>query len=171
MVSTTAALREWCGLSSRRELDVDLSDCMDKASSVALGIALARPDRKVLVLDCDNVLRVNLGSLVTVGAAVPANMVHFLLEDGGHASTGGEPIPGLGGVDFAALARDAGYREIHLFDDLEDLVLGLEPVLGGEGPTLVVLRVVHSDELPRYPARTLSESIADVRATLGRERT
>ena len=53
VVSTSAALRDWNQVSERRELDIDLTDCMDRAPAVGLGLSLAQPERKVLVLDCD----------------------------------------------------------------------------------------------------------------------
>ena len=91
-VATTTPLRLWGELSQRRDLDADLSDCMDKASSVGLGLALAQPDRQVMVLDSDTALRSNLAGLATVGGAAPANMVHFLLEDKTRLPTDGMPI-------------------------------------------------------------------------------
>ena len=49
VVSTSSALKDWAGISKARELDVDLSDCMDKAPAVGLGLSLAQPDRNVPV--------------------------------------------------------------------------------------------------------------------------
>ena len=51
VVATSSALREWNEVSQRRNLDVDLTDCMDRAPAVGLGLALAQPNRKVLVLE------------------------------------------------------------------------------------------------------------------------
>ena len=167
-VSTTIALREWSEVSQRRELDLDLSDCMDKASSVGLGIALAQPHRKVLVLDCDSVLRANLGSLVTVANSAPENLVHFLFEDGSYVATGGEPIPGLDRVDFAALARDGGYPNTYRFDNLEEFVISLDEVFEATGPTFVSLKVTHQGELPSYPSRTMGESMMELMEALER---
>ena len=167
MVSATTALREWSSVSRRRDLDLDLSDCMDKAASLGLGVALAQP-RKVVILDCDSVLRSNLAALVTVGNAGPENLVHVLLEDASHLSTDGMPI-GLEGIDFAAHARESGYPRTYRFDDLEELVISLEDVMAGPGPTFVSLKVVHDREVPDYPSGTLGDSVRTVRATLERE--
>ncbi|MEC9272841.1 MAG: thiamine pyrophosphate-binding protein, partial [Chloroflexota bacterium] len=71
VVSTSSALRDWSQVSERRDLDVDLSDCMDRAPAVGLGLALAQPEGKVLVLDCDSTLRTNLGGLATIGESNP----------------------------------------------------------------------------------------------------
>jgi len=169
VVSTTAALREWSSVSSHREMELDLSDTMDKAPSVGLGIALAQPHRKVLVLDCDSVLRTNLGSLITVGNAAPKNLVHLLFEDGNYISTDGQPIPGLDRIDFVALAEGGGYPRTYHFDSLEEFVMSLQGALEGAGPTFVSLKVVHDREMPHYPARAMGESLKAVKEALERE--
>ncbi len=170
VVTATAALREWGSVSQRRELDVDLSDCMDKAPSVGLGIAIAHPQRRVMVLDCDSVLRANLSSLTTVANAGPKNLVHFLFEDLDHIATDGEAIPGLDKINFRALAEGSGYPRTFQFDDLEDFVIGLGEVLEGAGPTFVSLKVIHTSDLPGYPRRTMAESFKAVKGALNRER-
>ena len=102
VVSTSSALRDWNQVSQRRELDVDLTDCMDRAPGVGLGLSLAQPGRKVLVLDCDTTLRTDLGSLATIGESKPENLVHFVFEDVAYSSTNGMPIRGLDNVNFQA---------------------------------------------------------------------
>lgn len=166
-VATTTPLRLWGEVSQRRDLDADLSDCMDKASSVGLGLALALPDRQVMVLDSDTALRSNLAGLATVGGASPPNMVHFLLEDKTRLPTDGMPITPLENLDYGALAKDSGYQRAFSFDNLEELVLGLEEVMEGPGPTFVSLQVAYDEEsLPGYPARRMKESMGEVRRAL-----
>ena len=169
VVSATAALREWSSVSRRKELDLDLSDCMDKAPSVGLGVAMAQPHKKVLVLDCDTVLGMDLGSLVTVGNAAPQNLVHVLFEDGSYTATDGRPISGLDRINFKALAEAGGYPRTYRFDDLEEFVISLQEVLEGVGPTFVSLKVVHDRELPDYPTRTMGESLQAVKMALEQE--
>ena len=169
VVSTTTALKEWSAVSRRRDLDMDLSDCMDKAPSVGLGIALAQPHRKVLVLDCDISLRTNLGSLVTIGNEAPKNLVHFLFEDGSYADGSGGPILTLDHINFKGLAEAGGYGRSYQFDNLEEFVIDLEEVLGASGPTFVVLKVVHDTAVPGYPSRTMAQSLRAVKGALERE--
>ena len=165
-VSATETLREWSSVSTRRDLDLDLRDCMEQTASVGLGIALAHPTRRVLVLESSSLLRTNLSSLTTVGSAAPRNLVHFLFQDAGHISTGGRTIPGLDGIDFGAHAQAGGYSRTYHFDGLEDMVISLEEVLHEMGPTFVSLKVVHSDPLPDYPSRTIKESFDAVKYAL-----
>ena len=167
-VATTTPLRLWGEISQRRDLDADLSDCMDKAASLGLGLALAQPARQVLVLDSDTAVRANLAGLATVGGASPANMVHFVLEDKTHLPTDGIPITPLERLDYKRLAEESGYARVFGFDNLEELVLGLEEVLEGPGPTFVSLQVAYDEgSLPEYPERRMRESMAEVRRTLG----
>jgi phosphonopyruvate decarboxylase len=167
VVSTMSALRIWYTISRRRELDLDIINCMSKASSVGLGLALARPERRVLVLDGDGSLLMNLGSLVTIANKAPRNLVHFVFEDGGYTSTGGQPLPSAGGLDLAGLAKEAGYPRTYQFDSLEDFVTALQEILEGDGPTFVCLKVVHDRPLPPWPPElTAREAVYRVREAL-----
>ena len=166
VVATSSALREWAQVSQRRDLDVDLKDCMDRAPAVGLGLALAQPGSKVLVLDCDSTLRTDLGGLATVGESGPENLVHLVFEDASHRSTDGVPIRGLDTVDYQAIAQGAGYLKTYLFDELEDLVLGLEDVMAQTGPVFVLIKVLRDEELPPMPQRSMAEGWETVRQTL-----
>jgi phosphonopyruvate decarboxylase len=166
VVATSAALRDWNQVSQRRDLDVDLTDCMDRAPAVGLGLSLARPDRKVLVLDCDATLRTDLAGLATIGESRPENFVHFVFEDAAFTSTDGVAIRGMENLDFAAIARASGYATTYEFDSLEDLLIGLEEAMVQEGPVFVVVKVVRDEDLPPFPARSMSEGWAQVRESL-----
>ena len=166
VVATSFALREWSVVSQRRDLDVDLKDCMDRAPAVGLGLALAQPGSKVLVLDCDATLRTDLGGLATIGESRPENLVHLVFDDASYSSTDGLPVKGLDNVDFLAMARSAGYVKTYQFDELEELLLGLEEVMVQSGPVFVIIRVVREAELPPMPARSMAEGWSVVRRTL-----
>ena len=166
VVATSSALRDWSSVSQRRDLDVDLMDCMDRAPAVGLGLALAQPGSKVLVLDCDATLRTDLGGLATVGESAPENLVHLLFEDATFQSTEGLPIRALDKVDFLGMARSAGYAKTYQFDKLEELVLGLEDVMAQPGPVFVVVKVIRDSEPPPMPERSMAEGWAAVRRTL-----
>ena len=166
VVATSAALRDWNQVSKRRDLDIDLTDCMDRAPAVGLGLSLARPDRKVLVLDCDATLRTDLAGLATIGESKPENFVHFVFEDAAFTSTDGIPIRGMDNLDFGAIARASGYAKTYHFDSLEDLLIGLEEVMVQAGPTFVVVKVLRDDIVPAFPERSMADGWAEVRETL-----
>ena len=166
VVATSAALREWNVVSEQRNLDIDLSDCMDRAPAVGLGLALAQPDSKVLVLDCDATLRTDLGGLATIGESKPENLVHFVFDDATHISTDGIPIRGLDNINWLSMAEGAGYVKLYQFDALEEFLIGLEEVMVQEGPVFVLVKVYREPELLPFPERTMAESWGSVRETL-----
>ena len=163
VVSTSAALREWGRVSDRRDLDLDLMDCMDRAPAVGLGLALAQPTGKVLVMDCDATLRTNLGGLATIGESAPGNLVHFVFDDASRASTGGLPIKELDHLDLLRLAESSGYAETHHFDRLEELLIGLEDAMGKDGPVLILVSVYQDSDTPSFPDRSMAEGWAELR--------
>jgi sulfopyruvate decarboxylase subunit beta len=115
---------------------------MGQASSHALGLALGRPDKRVIVLDGDGSLLMNLGSLVTIAEAAPHNLVHFVCRNGTYEANGSHPIPGASRVDFAGMARAAGYRNAYTFSDIEHFSAEIGHVLKETGPIFVTLEVV-----------------------------
>lgn len=132
---------------------------MGQASSHALGLALGRPDKRVIVLDGDGSLLMNLGSLVTIAHAAPRNLVHFVCENGCYEANGGHPIPGAGRVKFAGLAQAAGYRRVHQFSEQDDFAAHVGAVLAEEGPVFVTLKVVAGEIYPQdYPALHSAEA-------------
>ena len=163
----------WEAVSDSPHLDIPFAGCMGKGSSLGLGIALAQPDRKVIVLDGDGSLLMNLGGLATVAGKSPGNFYHFVIENGIYAGTGGQPIPNRGGIGFADMAKAAGYAYAHDFDDLEELALHLRDLMAAEGPifaTLHVNPVPETRPMSRRPrGRRLSEGLASVRMSLAVE--
>ena len=167
VVATMTAREEWDGISQVRSLDLPLIGCMGKASSFGLGLALAQPRRKVMVIDGDGSLLMNLGSLATVANKVPANYYHFVFEDGVYTTTGGQPIPAQTRISFAAMARAAGYAAAYEFDNLEELVTEVGSILQQRGPVLVCLKVRHG-EIPKSTPRTIQQAVAELRELLAR---
>ena len=128
-------------LTTNERLDFPVSGAMGKASSVGLGLALAQPERKVMVLDGDGSLLMNLGTMVTVSDKAPRNFCHVLFDNGVYAVTGGQPVPGAGRADWGALGKAAGYAATFSFDNLEDLTNGIDEVMAATGPVFVHLTI------------------------------
>ena len=166
VVSTSSALRDWSQVSERRDLDVDLSDCVDRAPAVGLGLALAQPEGKVLVLDCDATLRTNLGGLATIGESNPENLVHFVFGDVSSSSTSGLPIKELDNLDLSQMALSSGYAKSYEFNKLEELLIGLEDVMRQKGPIFVRVNIFREGEPNPYPERSMAQGWAVVKETL-----
>ncbi|HEY7067964.1 MAG TPA: thiamine pyrophosphate-dependent enzyme [Chloroflexota bacterium] len=141
VVLSETARQDWPPLSTRPELDIAVTGSMGKASSFGLGVALARPDVRVWVLDTDGALLMNLGSLVTIARAKPANLLHFVYDNNAYDTTGGQPTPGAGMVDFTSVALGAGYPRAVAYDELPAFERDLPALLAGPLPALVVLKV------------------------------
>jgi phosphonopyruvate decarboxylase len=122
-------------------LNYIFTGAMGLASSHALGLALGRPDRKVVVLDGDGSLLMNLGSLVTIANMNPSNLIHFVCENGTYEANGGHPTPGRDRISFAGFARSAGYDNTHEFSQLADFSRRIGVVLQESGPVFVDLKV------------------------------
>lgn len=110
---------------------------MGGASGMGLGVAL-NTDKRVFVLDGDGAALMKLGALATVGAYAPANLVHILLDNGVHDSTGGQATVSRS-VDFAAIALACGYAYAASCDDLPGFSRALAGT--GRGPALIHLRI------------------------------
>ncbi len=130
------------------DLSVTCVGFMGGASSLGLGMALARPDRRVLVLDGDGSLLMQLGSLATVAGAAPRNLVHFLFKNGVYHTSGAQGIPGGLSVDFVMMAKGAGYRMAVAIDDLGDFERRRPELLRAEGPVLVELHTGLAEQTP-----------------------
>jgi phosphonopyruvate decarboxylase len=141
VVTTMSSARVWPTVSSRPDLDLPIKGCMGKASSVGLGVALARPDLKVVVIDGDGSLLMNLGSLVTIAGQAPKNLVHIVLEGKTYDTSGGQPTPGEGVLDWAAVAAGAGYVKTASIDTEEELAAQWPDLLASDGPVFVRISV------------------------------
>src|SRR3954471_21534478 len=127
---------------------VDIVGAMGSASSIALGIALAQPQRKVIVMDGDGSLLMQLGSLVTIAGAAPENLYHFVFENGVYATSGGQPLPAEGRLDFEMIARGAGFAHAARFDDASEFRAALPGLLDRRGPVFVTLQIEHEVGVP-----------------------
>ena len=129
-------------------LSVGCAGFMGGASSMGLGLALARPERRVIVFDGDGSLLMQLGSLATVAGARPRNLVHLLFKNGVYHTSGAQDIPGGLTVDFVAMAKGAGYRSALAIHDIDDFRRRFPELLKAEGPILVELHTGLADQTP-----------------------
>jgi phosphonopyruvate decarboxylase len=130
------------------DLSVGCVGFMGGASSLGLGLALARPDRRVIVLDGDGSLLMQLGSLATNAGAAPRNFVHLLFKNGVYHTSGAQGIPGGLSVDFVMMAKGAGYRQVLSIDSLDEFKRRLPELLRAEGPVFVELHTGLADQTP-----------------------
>jgi phosphonopyruvate decarboxylase len=112
---------------------------MGGASAMGLGVAL-NTDKTVVVLDGDGALLMKMGNLATIGAYGPGNLVHIVLDNGVHDSTGGQATVSAS-VDFAAVALACGYRYAAHCQTLEGFGHALQEALAHPKPALLHVRI------------------------------
>lgn len=182
VITTMGMAREWMALGPTRPLDlVFVPSSMSHATSLGLGLALARPDLRVIVANGDGSMLMNLGSLVTITAERAANLVVVVCDNGAYEVTGGQPTPGAaagraGGdrVDFAGAARALGFRSVFRAADRSAWPAALAEALAAPGPAFVWVDVAVDPRVggPRSPgpaperARRFRTALAEVEAAV-----
>ena len=171
VVTTMSVTRPW-GLLSDRDLDFASADsAMGHAADLALGIALARPDRTVVCLNGDGSMLMSLGTLAVAAGTRAKNFVLFVVDNGTFEITGNQPYAGAGMVDFAGMAKAAGFPLVFRFDDPVAYAAAIPDLLSAPGPTFVHAFVEKGDEGPisrssSEHARYLQSSLAGWSRTL-----
>ena len=152
VITTMGAAREWQKLEPHPKDLVYMPSSMGQGPPLGLGIALAKPDQRVIVVNGDGCLLMNLGCLVTITAQAPTNFTLIVVDNGVYEVTGGQATVGdkskRAGDDpanFADLARAAGFTEVYEFDDAESFRFEQE-TLHEEGPVCIVLKTTHQTE-------------------------
>jgi thiamine pyrophosphate-dependent acetolactate synthase large subunit-like protein len=125
---------------------------MGMASSIALGLALARPDLRVVVLDGDGSILMNLGSLATEVSSGVSNLVHVIWDNAGWEITGGQPAGSAFGVDLEQVARGCGFRNAATTDDLDGFRTAFATAIADSQPWAIVAKVAPGDS-PYRPSK------------------
>ena len=124
---------------------------MGVAPAIGLGVALAKPDKKVIVLDGDGNVLMGMGTLATVGALKPKNLIHVVLDNEVYGSTGNQPTFSRV-VRLDQVAKAAGYVNVERVREREDLVYELKDMLGKDGPSFLLVKVTEqAEDVDRVP--------------------
>jgi thiamine pyrophosphate-dependent acetolactate synthase large subunit-like protein len=166
--------RYWTQQTENEKLDVPLGDpAMGGHAGFALGLALARPERKLVLFDSEGDILMSLGMLATIAEQAPANFYHFLLDNEVYATTGGQPVPNAKNVAYDQLALASGYPRAHAFEAAGDLARDLPGILSRPGPVFVWLKVypeVENEPIGRrrrWQTRSRDQVLGDLRTGLG----
>ena len=166
--------RYWIERTERPELDVPLGDpAMGGHAGFGLGLALACPEKKLVLFDSEGDILMSLGMLATIAEQAPPNFYHFLLDNEVYATTGGQPVPNAKNIAYERLALAAGYPSALAFDDVADFARELPAILGRPGPVLIALKVYPEVENApigsrvRWNKRTRTGVVTDLQQELG----
>lgn len=143
------------GVCSRELFSVNDREChfymigaMGLSSSVALGICIAQPEKRTLIMDGDGNVLMNLGALTTIGTYGPPELVHVVFDNACYESTGGQPS-NAEVVDLEAVARSCGYRTTRTIRTMHELDQVLNGLAELRGPVFIRIPVETSqDALP-----------------------
>ena len=113
---------------------------MGLASSIGLGVAISLPERKVVVLDGDGNVLMNLGALAMIGERQPRNLVHVVLDNEAYASTGGQRSIS-DQIELDAFARAAGYRHVQKVTRQAELGPTFQHLMAVDGPSFLLVKV------------------------------
>lgn len=114
---------------------------MGLAFPIALGVALAQPDRRVFALEGDGSLLMQLGALSTIAALKPKNLIMIVMDNGIYQITGAQPTPAAGVADLVAIAVGSGLANSAWAADEEDFERLVDEAMSADGPSLIALRI------------------------------
>jgi thiamine pyrophosphate-dependent acetolactate synthase large subunit-like protein len=146
-VVTMQAIAPWVAMGQADDRNINLLGSMGSASTLGAGIALVRPDERVLVLDGDGSLLMQLGSLVSVAGLQLQNFFHVVFENGSYQTSGAQALPDQGRADLCAIALASGYADTVRYDSVDD-TKNLADVLKGNGPMLISFTISAQGEVP-----------------------
>jgi len=162
----------WNGITTNPNRDISLGGAMGQSTSAVFGLALGLKHEKVVHFDTEGALLMNLGVLASIAGKRPNNFVHFLLDNGCYATTGGQPVPNGEDINYAQMAAAAGYKSTYNFTDLEELATSMEEIMNTEGPVFVAIKI--NPEIENLPmglrakrnTRSRAQTINDLRKEL-----
>jgi len=129
-------------------LNFYLWGAMGGAAMIGLGLALARPERRVAVLTGDGEALMGLGALATIGVKQPKNFSIVVLDNGHYGETGMQASHTTGGVDLVGVAKASGFREALHVSDMTGIARLRDLLHRGEGPLLINAKI-SSEDTPR----------------------
>ena len=124
---------------------------MGLAVPIALGVALAQPGTRVIALEGDGSILMQLGALATVAQRAPRNLGVLVMDNGCYQITGAQPTATADRADIEAIARGCGINRCATISGLDELDRELDEALAGDGPWLIVAKTDHS------PPRAVTE--------------
>jgi len=166
VIPTMGAISVWPMLSDQALDFYYMPSSMGQGPALGLGLALAQPEKGVIVLCGDGSLLMNLGCLVTV-AQHPANLWLILLDNGQYEITGGQPVPMSGRINYALLAQGAGLPRAYSFESHEVWKAEAPAVFAGQGPVFVWLKLTpRAGQKTPTPPRPMAEQIQRLQCAL-----
>ena len=173
VIPTGTSGRHWADITTNKNRDMNLGGAMGHTTSAALGLALGLPDEQVVLFDSEGSLLLNMGIIATIAGKKPENFFHILMDNECYATTGGQPVPNAQEINYAGVAKEAGYAATFSYDNLEDFANNIGDIMKETGPVFVALKIVPAVENEpigmrvRTPQPTRAETIKNLQGELG----
>ncbi|MHC1569547.1 MAG: phosphonopyruvate decarboxylase, partial [Candidatus Syntropharchaeales archaeon] len=113
---------------------------MGHASSIAMGLAKARPERRIVCIDGDGAVIMHMGAMATIGQKGPGNLLHIVINNGVHDSVGGQPTVGFD-VDMVSIAKGCGYSDTACVHEPEQIREAVDRICNQQDPSFIEVRV------------------------------
>lgn len=134
---------------------------MGHTSSIALGIALNKPNKKVWCIDGDGAALMHMGAMAVIGQKALHNYIHVIINNGAHESVGGQPTV-ANNINFSQIALACGYKEAYIVTDIDELKKVLSEIEGKQGPILIEIKsaIGSRENLGRPTTKPVDNKIA-----------
>lgn len=166
VITTMAAVGIWPRFSDQPRDFAYMPSAMGQGPALGLGLALAQPQQRVIVVCGDGSLLMNLGCLVTI-ANYPASLFLVLMDNGMYEVTGGQPIVGSRTIDFGKIAEGAGIKRVYHFREKADWDEQAHRCLEPPGPVFIWLEIAgRTGQKTPQPPRAMSEQIRRLQIAL-----
>jgi sulfopyruvate decarboxylase subunit beta len=165
VVTTMSIAAPWARLSDGPLDFAMVESSMGQAPPFALGLALAQPLRRVILLNGDGSTLMCLGTLVTIAQNLPDNLTMVIAENGTYEVIGNYPIPGAGHVNFEMLSRGAGLTNVHTIENDDDFDAQLPLHFEGKG-AIFIWKMLRAEEPVPKPLLYIRERARRLRQAL-----
>ena len=166
VVTTMSVSMPWADLSDGPLDFAHVESAMGHAADFALGLAIAQPDRQVIVINGDGSTLMSLGTLVTMAQRPAPNLTMIITENGTYEVTGNQPVPGANSIDYEKICYGAGIKQVCTIDNQNDFDSQLENHFKGSGPNIFIWKIERSNEPVPKPSRPIRERAHRLRRAL-----
>ena len=168
VVTTMSVAMPWAAHSDGPLDFAHVESAMGHAADFALGLAIAKPDRRVLCINGDGSTLMSLGVLVTLAQRPASNLTLIITENGTYEVTGSQPVPGADFIDYEQLCRGAGLKNVYNISDEADFDAKLDQHFTAEGPVIFIWKIARAEEpvpKPSHPIRERAHRLRDALAS------
>ena len=156
VVTTMSVAMPWADLSDGPLDFAHVESAMGHAADFALGLAIAQPKRRIIVINGDGSTLMSLGTLVTIAQRPTPNLSMIITENGTYEVTGNQPVPGASSINYEQICRGAGIQKVCTIDNPNDFDTQLANHFEGQGPNIFIWKIKQSNEpvpKPSLPIR------------------